>query len=175
MKKLYFKLQKFILTIILLFFYAYSLVNSYGWATSFEVTFLAWSFFLICMPLATGTVLIQTPLEFLFKKIRYPQILAWTIAIIGNFICYNNFPNLYFKASSTHVFYNVLSDLKTYWPIIAVSFTSTMYGCLIENIKKQNEPILKVFGILLRLSSITLTMWILYNDYILVLNSHGTP
>jgi len=161
---------------LILIVYIKPLVLEYGWQESFHVTFLAWSFLVLCLPIAKGNILIKKPYEFLFgKKIHFPEIIAWSVAILGNIITYLRSFGAYFKASIPHLLFNIISTPWPNWIIIATCLVATFYSAFLRNSPNKNNPPYKILGLLLTTISIIVTIFLAYDDYVLVLNSHGNP
>ncbi|HBS47790.1 TPA: hypothetical protein DEO28_01820 [Candidatus Dependentiae bacterium] len=174
MKNLLLKIQKVIFVGLLILVYSRDLAANYGWTSAFHTTFLAWTFFVLCLPFATGNVVIKIPYEFITsKKMLYPPAVTWTLAILGNFISYHIFPFMYFRTATTQSLYSVLTDLGYYWPVILTSFIATFYGIILENSTKKRNINFRLLGVFFRLASIIATVIFLFNDFILVLNTHG--
>ena len=165
---------KLFLVILLLTFYTKPLISEYGLRKSIHVTFLAWSFLVLCLPIAKGNILINKPYEFFFGgKIHFPEIITWSVATIGNLLTYLISFGTYFKASIPHLLLNIISTPWPYWIIILTCFIATFYSAVIRNSPKKKSPKYKILGILLNTTSIIVTIFLAYDDYILVLNSHG--
>ena len=172
--KVHLKIIYFLLTILLLTLYTKPLIPKFGLRTSIHITFLSWSFLVLCFPLARGKILIKIPYELIFKsKLAIPELVAWPLAIIGNFIMYYRSPASYLKTYVTTLFFNILTNPWPFWIMIIVCAIATFYTAFLRVSTKKHRAKYKTFGVLLVLISITVTILLSFSEFVIVFNAHG--
>lgn len=161
----------FFLSIVPYFFIAKSFIVDYGTKTGFHLTFLVWSFFVICLPVSRGRFLIGVPFEMVTgRELRFPELIVWPIALLGNIITLYVRPSIYFKTYLTHLFFCVLSNINLACIIIGFCALATFYSAYIRSSKNRKALYLSK---LLIVGSVITTFFLTYIEFIIVLNAHG--
>ena len=161
----------FILIIIFLGIIARSFITEYGTLIGLQCTFIFWSFFVLCIPLARGTILFGVPTQLIFnRKHIMPELLCWCIALAGNIASYMITPSVYYKTNFTLLLHTILTNPWPYWILIALCAFATFFTVFSR--KSENVKIRR-FGELLVLCSFITTTILAYPEFVVVLNVHG--
>ncbi len=124
-------LFKFIAVLAVLFLYALFVISKYGVEQGLQVSFLTWSFFVLCTPVADAGFLIDFPIRLITKmKMLYSEILVWLLAISMNLYYFFFNPAVYEKDTLLNIFYKILSTPWPYWLLILLSFFGTFLSIL---------------------------------------------
>lgn len=126
-------LLKFILVFILFFAYFLFISWRYGINDGFLVTFLTWSTFVLCTPIAEAGLLIDLPMRLLFRvRMIFSEILVWIIAITLNASVLIFNPGAYDKTELLILFRHILENPIPFWLLIIISgigtFISIRFG-----------------------------------------------
>lgn len=134
-------------SLILAIFIGYFLFISskYGYGDGLFITWLMWSFFVLCTPVADAGMLIDFPIR-LVTDIRmiFSEIMVWLIAIILNMYVFFFRPELYSHTQLLQLFKHILENPFPFWAIILISgigtFLSIQLGDnLLDIIKHKNN------------------------------------
>ena len=126
-------LKKFLAVFAVLIIYFLFVYYKYGAKEGILITWLTWSFFVLCTPIADAGFLLDFPIRVITRiKMLYTEILVWAIAIVLNLYTYFNHPELYEKVAILKIFHRILSQPDPYWVIIGLSaigtFLSVYFG-----------------------------------------------
>jgi len=116
----------------------------YGIGDGFLITWLTWSFFVLCTPLADAGFLIDLPLRLLLKvRMFVSELFVWIIAIILNFYVYFHNPEVYEKTNVLSLFKHILDHPIPFWGIIILSgvgtFLSVKFGDELLDVFKHRD------------------------------------
>lgn len=138
-------LVRFSLVVIVVVSYFIFVSVKYGVNRGFMITFLTWSFFVFCTPIADAGFLLDFPMR-LITKIRmiYSEMFVWIIAFLINLYSLTFNPNIYEKTLILRLFKYILVHPFPFWSIIVISaigtFLSIYFGDeLIDVIKHENR------------------------------------
>ena len=171
-----FQIIRFILLFSLFILRLKNLVIEHGGTEGLYISLLEWSFFVICLPVARGTIIFG----FLLSKTKYtkfiiPEMISWSTALAINFFSLLQVPNIYFSSTITHLLYHILTNPMPYIIIPTMCCIATFYTALYCN--KQNKNLtLKKRSIctLLIFCAFAITFLFSYNNFIIILNAHGS-
>lgn len=126
-------LIKFFLLLLLLVGYFGYLSYQYDFLTGGIASFLTWSFFVLCTPVADAGFLLDFPLRLLFGiKMVISEIVVWVIAIGVNAGALAFSPGYYETTMLTRILHQILVNPVPYWAVIALSgvgtFLSVKFG-----------------------------------------------
>lgn len=118
-------LKRFLLVLAVSIFYFIFVSLEYGLSNGLIVTFLTWSFFVFCTPIADAGFLLDFPVR-LIAKIRmiYSEVCVWIISFLLNayFITFN--PDIYERTMLLRLFKHILLH-PIFWTIIILSAIGT--------------------------------------------------
>lgn len=162
---------QFFFTAALYILIAKSLIVEYGILQGLHVTFLMWSFFVLCLPVARGTILFGVPFQlFTHKRLFMPEVISWCLALVGNIASLKVVPSIYLKTNITHLLFCILNTPWPYWLIIGTCASATFFTAFSRNFTNRR---LRAFGELLLFCSFTTTFILAYTEFVIVLNAHG--
>jgi hypothetical protein len=115
------------LFVLLIFLGYFSFVSfKYGLDMGLLVTFLTWSFFVFCTPIADAGFLFDFPIRLITKiKMIYSEIFVWLIAILINIYSFLKNPEIYQITHLLKLFQHILENPFPYWGIIFISVMGT--------------------------------------------------
>ncbi len=114
------------LVLLMYFFYAQ---NKFGTGDGLLVTFLTWSFFVFCTPIADAGFLIDLPVRLITKlRMVYSEMIVWSVATILNVSVILTDPTLYDKTILLKLFYKILVNPYPFWGIIILSAIGTFFS-----------------------------------------------
>ena len=149
----------FIVSFIVVVYLSFS-IGYYGFKNGILVSFLTWSLFVFCTPIADAGFLLDFPIR-LFTKIKmiYSEIIVWVIAILLNLGVLIFYPVIYDKTILLQIFKKILLNPFPYWGIILLSalgtFLSIYFGDELLDVfshkqrKKYNKHKIKYLMIIL--------------------------
>jgi hypothetical protein len=106
-----------------------NLVLQYGVGRGMHLTFLTWSFYMLCIPIPNSAVATSFILNFFTSKSeRYAKLIPWLIAVLLNIFTYFVMPYTYVMSATTFLLYRIISNPWPYWIIIVTSALSGVYG-----------------------------------------------
>jgi len=122
-------------SIVLLIFITYMglSIHSFGAKDGLLISFLSWTFFVLCTPIADAGFLLDLPVR-LVTGIRmiYSEIIVWIIAISANILIFFSNPTIYENTKLLSLFHHILSQPIPFWMIIILSaggtFLSLLFG-----------------------------------------------
>jgi len=119
-------LRRFLIILIISLIYFSFAIGHHGLSNGILVTFLTWSLFVLCTPIADAGFLLDFPIR-LFTKIRmiYSEIVVWIIAISLNIFTLSFYPLIYEKTFLLKLFKIILTTPFPYWFIIIISMLGT--------------------------------------------------
>jgi len=163
----------FALIVLFLGIIGKSFVVDYGILTGLQCTFIFWSFFVLCLPLARGTILIGIPFKLLFgHEPVMPELICWSIALTGNIASYMITPSVYYKTHFVLLLHTILTNPWPYWIIIAACGIATFFTVFS---RKSESVKIRRFGELLILCSFITTFILAYPEFVVAINAHGNP
>jgi len=165
------------LSILLVLFTLFTLflISSHGYKQGIQISFLVWSFYILCIPAKHGRFLIGLPYKIITgKNLLHQELFIWLGAVLLNIFTFFVLPLTYFKQIFTHLLYRILSTPWPYWLIIFTSALSTLYPSLIA---KQKVTIQTPKHFLIRkflsLVAIVTLIYLTFKDFIILLNTHS--
>ncbi len=119
-------LLRFFLVIIVVLAYFTFVSLEYGLSQGFFITFLTWSFFVFCTPIADAGFLLDFPVR-LITKIRmiYSETIVWMIVFFTNFYTIIFNPSIYETTFILQLFKHILFTPFPFWSIIVLSCMGT--------------------------------------------------
>lgn len=119
-------LKKFLILSTILTAYFIYLSLKFGATSGVVISFLTWSFFVLCTPIADAGFLLNFPLRF-FIGIRMivSEIFVWIVAVSGNIFILKFYRHYYYKTFLTKLFHKIIVTPYPYWAIIALSAIGT--------------------------------------------------
>lgn len=119
-------LIKFLLLCLVLLTYFTYLTYQYDILTGGIASLLAWSFFVLCTPIADAGFLLDFPLRLLFGiRMVLSEIAVWAIAILINIIALIYFRDFYQTTAITRLLEAILTVPFPYWSVILLSGVGT--------------------------------------------------
>jgi hypothetical protein len=120
------RLTRFLLLFAILILYFGLISTKYGIRDGFAITFLTWSFFVLCTPIADAGFLLDFPIRVLFEiRMLYSEIVVWLLAVFSNVYFFFSYSEIYYKTLVLMVFHHILIQPYPFWSIIALSATGT--------------------------------------------------
>jgi hypothetical protein len=154
------------------FFIARSLISEYGYSAGLHATFLMWSFFVLCLPIARGSIIFGVPFEICMRKRLFvPEVLSWCIALSGNFASYKIASGTYYKTNLTHLLLYIIDNPWPYWIIVGVCGVATFMSAFSRTLSNRK---FRALGQLFIVCSFITTFILAYTEFIIVLNAHGS-
>lgn len=149
------------------------LTFEYGSMRGLQSALLGWSFFVLCTPLARGTIIFSPLTLMLGEKFNHyhRELLCWSSALFLNGLSLFFTPNAYYRTAATHLLY-IIFFTKEMWTVILVNAATRLYLTLFATSKLWQHIILRYIFIC---TSLLTTFILTYNHIIIILNSHGTP
>ncbi len=167
-----FPLIKFSIFLILFILLIKPIFNNYNPLVAIHLSLLTWSFFVLCMPISRGKVLITKTFKFLFnKKIKYPELFTWLIALTINMFTLAISGTPYIKTSVTHLLYLILQTPWPLWIVIVVCGIATFFNSFFcSNTYKKNIILNLTCRVLILISFFT-TLLLTYKEIVIILNT----
>lgn len=124
---------KFLSVIILFLIYFIFISMQYGIEKGFFISWLMWSFFVLCTPIADAGFLIDFPLRIITNtRMLFAEIFVWIFAILLNIYAYFFQAEIYEKTKILFLFKHIIEQPFPYWIIIILSaigtFLSVKFG-----------------------------------------------
>jgi hypothetical protein len=120
--------------IVLIFVAYFGFVSfHYGVNKGLLITWLTWSFFVLCTPIADAGFLIDFPVRILFRvRMLTAEVVVWALAIGLNVYAYLGRPDTYEQTKILALFRHILEQPVPFWLIILFSgigtFLSIKFG-----------------------------------------------
>ena len=122
-------LIKYFSVIIILFAYFIYSEYKFGTKNGLIVTFLTWSFFVFCTPIADAGILIDFPVRMITKmRMIHSEILVWTTATLLNISIFFINPSIYNKTVLLQFLHKILTHPYPLWGIIILSAIGTFFS-----------------------------------------------
>lgn len=119
-------LLKFLLVLAIFFGYFFFISQEYGAGRGIFVTFLTWSFFVMCTPIADAGFLLDFPIRLITRlKMMISEIIVWFFAISLNIYSFFLYPEIYSKTKILNLFKHILESPIPFWSIIFISMIGT--------------------------------------------------
>src|ERR1700689_5292713 len=90
-------------------------VSKFGIITGLYIALLFWSFFILCIPAAHGTIILGTPIRLLRHKPLFTQPFVWVGAFILNAITFTFSPRIYVLTVPTHLLLRMIETPYPCW------------------------------------------------------------
>ncbi|QFU77055.1 hypothetical protein EY643_16135 [Halioglobus maricola] len=98
----------------------------YDASTGFGLAVLAWSFFVLCTPVADGGFIVAFPIRLLFGvKMAITQGVVWFVAVAVNLYMLYESPETYELTFLTQLLHQILTQIYPYWAILLISAAGT--------------------------------------------------
>ena len=173
MKKNYFsQLTKFTLALSGLGFLLVDMAYYYGASKGLLLTFLYWSFFILCMPAAHGSYILGVPLDLVLKRRSFStEPIMICGAIILNVLVYTINPNIYMINFITHLLRDFIATPQPLWLIFVVAAITNLYRPLIKSFGKDPYSWLhSAIHLLLAIINIWIFYLLAYPEIVLLFN-----
>ncbi|MCD6434701.1 MAG: hypothetical protein J7L14_03740 [Candidatus Diapherotrites archaeon] len=126
-------LFRFLLVFILVIAYFCFVVFHFGIKNGLWITFLTWSFFVFCTPIADAGLLLDFPVRLITGiRMLYSEICVWLFAAVLNLYTSLFNPQIYTKTKILSLFKYIITHPIPYWLIILLSgigtFLSIYFG-----------------------------------------------
>ncbi len=119
-------LNRFLIIVAVLVIYLSFSLGRYGLKEGFLVTFLTWSLFVLCTPIADAGFLLDFPIRLLTKlRMIYSELIVWTVALLLNIFALFFYEEVYSRTFLLNIFHIILTTPFPYWSIIVISATGT--------------------------------------------------
>lgn len=159
--------------IIILIFLAYFLFVSaeYGYTDGFFITWLSWSFLVLCTPIADAGILIDFPVRLVTGiKMVYSEVLVWVIAIALNLYASFFSPEVYSQTQMLNLFRHIIENPIPFWSIFVVSGVGTFLSIkvgddLLDVIKHKHNKNAGVHDIKIKIASMIFVLFIAFALY----------
>jgi len=166
---------KFSILAVVFLYKVYPIISQHGILIGGHVAFLFWTFFVICVPIVRGKILIGVPYHyFTGKQLRFPEIFTWIISLGGNMLTLAITDAPYYKSVVTHLLYNIMETPWPLWLVIVVCGVATFYDSLLCNYthkltSKKNKYVCN----LLILTSFVTTFFLTFDILVKLVNAYG--
>ncbi|MCK4650542.1 hypothetical protein KAT08_00015 [Candidatus Babeliales bacterium] len=167
-----FQLLKFSIYFIILSLITISFIIEHGFRNAIHITFLLWSFLIICIPSNHGKTLLAKPIKIITgKNLIYPEIFMWSGAILLNIFTYFITPQTYLLTFSTHLLLKIISNPWPYWAIIFFCSLGTLYKFFIGSNSFYSKKLLHyTLRFFFSISGIIMFLYFSYNELVILLN-----
>jgi hypothetical protein len=120
---------KYLFLVLILVVYLLFVSYKFGTKEGFFITFLTWSFFVFCTPIADAGFILDFPIR-LVTGIRmfYSEVVVWILAAVLNVVALTYFPAAYQTTFVLKLFYVILTNPYPYWGIIILSMLGTFFS-----------------------------------------------
>ena len=120
---------RYLLLILILIAYLWYTVHQFGVEEGLLVTFLTWSFFVFCTPIADAGFLVDFPARLLIKvRMLHSELFVWGFATVLNIFALLTNPGIYEKTILLALFHKILTNPFPYWGIIILSAAGTFFS-----------------------------------------------
>ncbi len=117
---------RYILSFIIFLIYLGFVIHQYGVNKGFLISFITWSFFVLCTPIADAGLLLDLPIRIISGvRMVYSEIIVWSIAVLLNLYAYFFNSEIYSSTLLLNLFYQILSHPFPLWMIIVLSSIGT--------------------------------------------------
>lgn len=119
-------LIKFSLVVFIFLGYFFFISQEYGAGQGLFVTFLTWSFFVTCTPIADAGFLLDFPIRLITGlRMIASEVFVWVFAISLNLYSFFLYPEVYNKTEILNLFKHILEKPMPFWAIILISIIGT--------------------------------------------------
>lgn len=119
-------LIKFSLVVLIFLGYFLFISQEYGTSQGLFVTFLTWSFFVTCTPIADAGFLLDFPVRLITGlRMIVSEVLVWALAALLNLYSFFLYPQIYEKTKILKLFKHILEKPVPFWAIILISMIGT--------------------------------------------------
>ena len=120
---------RYLLLILILIAYLWYTIHQFGAEDGILVTFLTWSFFVFCTPIADAGFLVDFPARLLIKvRMIHSELFVWGVAAVLNVFAILTNPGIYEKTILLQLFHKILTNPFPYWGIIILSAVGTFFS-----------------------------------------------
>lgn len=120
---------RFLGVVVLLVSYITYISFSHGIEKGLLISFMTWSFFVLCTPIADAGALIDFPVRLLTGiKMVYSEIVVWIIAIVLNVFVFFKNPAVYDSTILLSLLKHIFEKPFPYWAIIFLSALGTFFS-----------------------------------------------
>jgi hypothetical protein len=125
---------RFVVVLMLIIAYALYIGKSNGLKDGFLISFLTWSFFVLCTPIADAGILIDLPMRIVANvKMIYSEIAVWVIAILLNIFTYFYNPSIYENTIILSLFKHIIDKPFPYFIVIILSAFGTFLSIYVAD------------------------------------------
>lgn len=128
-----FRYIKFFIALSLGSLYASFQVLTHGPITGLYLALLSWSFFILCIPAAHGSIIFGVPIRLFRHKPFFTQPFVWVFAFILNAITITFSPIVYTLTLPAHLLLRMIENPYPCWLVFVISAIGTLYPILIGN------------------------------------------
>lgn len=143
-----------------------------GLEKGLHIGILAWSLYVLCVPVAHGRFVIGVPVFFISKTKVYPEIFLWLLAASVNLVTMLFIPSVYQETIVTHFLYILLSNTR-YYLIFAFSFFAMLYRPFIKSELPLSRWTHAIIRHLILLIGVLLFFYLAHQEFIIVFNAHA--
>lgn len=119
-------LVKFSMVLLIFLIYFFFSIRYYGFGNGILISFLTWSLFVLCTPIADAGFLLDFPIRFITGiKMIYSEMFVWTLALLSNVFSLLYSSQTYEKNFLLGLLKTILLNPFPYWGIIILSFLGT--------------------------------------------------
>jgi len=156
-----------IFTLLTLFFSV-----KYGPQLSVYLTFLTWSFFILCIPANHGNIIFGTPIRLFRHKPFFTQPFVWIGAFILNAITFTFSPMIYALTVPTHLLLRMIENPYPCWFVFLVSAIGTMYPILVGTERfYTNRYLHLLIQHIIKIISILTLLYCAHPELVIILNT----
>lgn len=120
---------RYLLLILILVGYLGYTIHQFGAEEGLLVTFLTWSFFVFCTPIADAGFLVDFPARLLIKvRMLHSELFVWGFAAALNIFALLTNSGIYGKTILLKLFHKILTTPFPYWGIIILSAAGTFFS-----------------------------------------------
>lgn len=120
-------LARFLLLVAILVVYFFYVSQEYGAKTGVIVSYLVWSFFVLCTPISDGGFLIAFPIRLLFGvRMFTTQVVSWVLVVIVDGLLVAFDPSIFQYSVLTRLLKKILLTPYPYWGILILSLIGTL-------------------------------------------------
>ena len=143
----------------------------HGIQTGLYLTALCWSFYVLAIPAAHGSVWIAVPLGRLFHRHFYPEPYLWCLAVITNLVTMLCAPQLYHKSMWTFMLYRLIT-LPKYWVILGIGALGTWLP-VITSVWHEGKVrrIFRLVRYLITLVGLAVLFYLMHQEFVILINT----
>jgi len=99
----------------------------HGLSHGLVLTFLLWSFFILCLPGNHGSMILGAPMKAFFNIRVNAQVWVWIAAVVFNFAVYRINKDIYLENFITHLLRYIVSSPYPDWLVIIFATVTNFY------------------------------------------------